>query len=155
MNKLLKKLSLVFVGFMLAVFSSCGEPDRWTFTVGGSTYGIDKVTMTPVDYDDDYYQICLTMEGSGNGKLATLSYMLYSDVNMELPSGTYSPSMHEMHLHHKFEKGEWSDGEIVMPIYVGKVKVKHNKDGYHIDIEGNDKKGHGVVAEYKGTIEII
>lgn len=156
MNKLLKKLSFALVAVMLVAFSSCGEPERdGYFVVGGRTYNIEDVTLKSTGYDDGYYQLRLTMEGVSYGELATLSYILYSDINGYLSSGTYTPYLNDMHYENKFKRGEWTSSEETTPIYIGKVKVTNSKEVYEISIDSEDKNGMGVAAEFKGELEVI
>ena len=159
MRKILSKLTVLLVGFVLLSFASCGGeeyPSEGFFVVGGKTYNINEARLESVGYDDGYYQLRLTLDNTANNDFHSLTFLFYSEVNQYLPSGLYTPYRYDLNYEHRFKRGAWYAGdEEKAAIVVGKVKVTKKNDIYTFDIDCEDTNGMGVAGEYEGELQVI
>lgn len=156
MKTLFAKFSVVVLfSVLFSLFSCKKDPVQdGSFVLGGKTYKIEEAKLESVGYDDGYYRLKFTLQNKSESDFRSLSFVLYSEVNHNLPSGTYTPFLNNMDYKYRFRNGVWYAGDEPTSIHVGKVNVSNNKNYYTITVDSEDAKGMGVAAKYSGELYV-
>lgn len=158
MNKLLKRLSFLLIGFVMVMFSSCNGnddfPEEGYFTISGRTYSITDASLESMAYTSGLYKVKLSFYNST--KDMELAFFIYSESNQYIPEGKYTPYFDDNEYEDTFEYGVWYiKGEEYRKIYTGEIEVvESGVDNCKIAIEGMDEYSTGVAAKYSGKLEI-
>lgn len=156
MKRFFGKISFIIIAVMSVAFMSCGGeyPSEGYFNIGESSYTVNESRLEDVGYENGYYQLRLTMENTAHNDFHSINFLLYSEVNTYLPSGTYTHYLYDGDFYHKFKRGGWVIGNnIEGVIATGSVKVTKTNDIYTIRIDCKDVEGKEIIGYYNGEIK--